>query len=183
MTVTIAKWTVEQYHQMIAAGVLENRSVELLNGEILERPPEGEPHAYYSHEAAKYLEQKLGDRATVRQSKPITIKASESEPEPDLAIVQPLGRVYLNHHPYPENIFWVIEFSQSSLSKDLGIKANTYAQAEIEEYWLINLRTLEVVIFRNPSEGKYQSQTRQTQGTVTPLAFPDIQLSVNDLLA
>lgn len=182
MTVTIAKWTVEQYHQMITAGVLENRSVELLNGEILEMSPEGEPHAYYSHEAAKYLERKLGNRATVRQSKPITIKASESEPEPDLAIVQPLGRVYLTHHPYPENIFWVIEFSQSSLGKDLEIKADTYAQAGIEEYWLINLRTLVLIIFRNPIEGKYQSQTRHTQGMITPIAFPDVQVSVTDLL-
>jgi Uma2 family endonuclease len=63
--VTIAKWTLEQYHQMIDAGILDDRRVELLNGEIIELSPEGEPHAFYSRTNAKYLEQLLGDRVEV----------------------------------------------------------------------------------------------------------------------
>ena len=46
MYLTTVKWTVEDYHQMIAAGILANRSVELLQGEIAEMPPEGPEHAY-----------------------------------------------------------------------------------------------------------------------------------------
>ncbi|MBD1870377.1 Uma2 family endonuclease [Cyanobacteria bacterium FACHB-471] len=111
MSVAIAKWTLDEYHRMIEVGLLEHRQVELLNGEIVEMSPEGEPHAYYSTEADNYLRKVLGDRATIRPGKPITIISSNSEPEPDLAIVQPLGREYLQHHPYPENIFWLIEFS------------------------------------------------------------------------
>lgn len=38
---TLAKWTIEEYHQMIEAGILQNRRVELLVGEIIEMPPEG----------------------------------------------------------------------------------------------------------------------------------------------
>ncbi len=104
MTVTAAKWTIDEYHRMIAAGILDNRRVELLKGEIVEMPPEGEEHAYFSSEAGEYLMRLLGDRASVRAPKPITL-ANDSEPEPDLAIVQRLGREYLEHHPYPENIF------------------------------------------------------------------------------
>lgn len=48
MTITTAKWTIEEYHQMIAAGILQDRRVELLKGEIVEMAPEGEPHAYFS---------------------------------------------------------------------------------------------------------------------------------------
>jgi Uma2 family endonuclease len=55
--------------------------------------PEGEPHAYSSHEAAEYLTELLGKRATLRQAKPITLP-NDSEPEPDIAIVQRLGRRY-----------------------------------------------------------------------------------------
>lgn len=51
---TTAKWTLEQYHQIIKAGILDGQPVELLNGEIVEMPPEGEPHAYYSRTDAKY---------------------------------------------------------------------------------------------------------------------------------
>lgn len=48
MTVTTAKWSIENYHQMIKAGILNARSVELLNGEIIEMPPEGTPHSSLS---------------------------------------------------------------------------------------------------------------------------------------
>jgi hypothetical protein len=35
MTVTTAKWTLDDYHQMIEVGLLSGRQVELLNGEII----------------------------------------------------------------------------------------------------------------------------------------------------
>lgn len=53
--VITAKWTIEDYHRMIAVGILDDRHVELLNGEIVEMPPEGTPHAAYSQNAANYL--------------------------------------------------------------------------------------------------------------------------------
>jgi Uma2 family endonuclease len=46
VSLTTARWTVEDYHRMIAAGILSGRHVELLNGEIVEMAPEGEFHAY-----------------------------------------------------------------------------------------------------------------------------------------
>src|SRR6476469_8066881 len=134
MSVVAAKWTIAQYHQMISAGILENRRVELLKGEIVEISPEGKPHGYVSSEAGTYLIRLLGDRATIRSAQPMTLP-NNSEPEPDLAIVQPLGRTYLEHHSYPENIFWVIEYSDSTLVKDVETKTKIYAEVGIPEYW------------------------------------------------
>lgn len=37
---TLAKWSVNEYHHMIEAGILGDRSVELLAGEIVEMTPE-----------------------------------------------------------------------------------------------------------------------------------------------
>ena len=182
MSVALAKWTLDDYHHMIESGLLDGRSVELLNGEIVEMSPEGESHAYFSHEAAKYLGRLLGEQADVRQGKPVTIPSSHSEPEPDIAVVQPLGREYLEHHPYPDNIFWVIEFSDTSLSKDLEDKRQAYAVANIREYWVVNLQAQELVIFRHPQHGNYQTVTTVITGMLNPLAFPAIQLSVQRLL-
>ncbi len=182
MTLITAKWTIEDYHQMIAAGILEDRLVELLNGEIVEMSPEGEPHAYYSNETANYLRKLLGDSVAIREAKPITIPESNSEPEPDIAIVRPLGRAYLQHHPYPEDIFWLIEFSDSSLKKDLEAKAKIYAQASIPEYWVVNLKEMQLVVMRSPVNGEYQSQVTMKQGTISPLAFPDIAIAISRLL-
>ena len=182
MSVAIAKWTLDDYHHMIASGLLDGRSVELLNGEIVEMSPEGESHAYFSHEAAKYLGRLLGEEADIRQGKPITIPSSHSEPEPDIAVVQPLGREYLRHHPYPDNIFWLIEFSNTSLSKDLEDKRKAYALANIQEYWVVNLQAQQLIIFRHPMHEDYQTETNMTAGVLSPLAFPSIQLSVQCLL-
>lgn len=181
MTV-IAKWTLNEYHRIIAAGILDERRVELLRGEIIEMSPEGEPHAYFSSEAGEYLIRLLGDRATVRISKPITLP-NDSEPEPDLAIVQRLGREYLEHHPYPENVFWLIEYSDSSLDKDLEIKSKVYAEVEIPEYWVVNLKKRQLVVFRDFQAGEYASKSTLAGGTIYPLAFPDVAVSVDAIVS
>ncbi|AFY49884.1 hypothetical protein Nos7524_4114 [Nostoc sp. PCC 7524] len=181
MTVTIAKWTIDDYHRMIQAGILSDRKVELLQGEIIEMSPEGEPHAYCSHEASEYLTNLLGDLATIRQAKPITLP-NASEPEPDISVVQRLGREYLLHHPYPENIFWVIEYANSSLEKDLEIKSKIYAEAGILEYWVVNLRKLNLVVFRDILDGEYATKQTLITGTIQPLAFPDISVAVDQII-
>ncbi|MBW4661535.1 MAG: Uma2 family endonuclease [Drouetiella hepatica Uher 2000/2452] len=183
MTVTTAKWSVEDYHHMIETGLLDDRPVELLNGEIIEMTPEREPHAFYSRTSAKYLEVLLGEQAEVLQGKPITMPSNNSEPQPDIAVVQPLGREYLQHHPYPENIFLLIEFSHSSLKKDLDPKAKAYAAAGIAEYWVVNLRTMELIVMRDPVEGEYRSQVTWREDTINPLAFADVSVSVNRMLS
>jgi Uma2 family endonuclease len=181
MTVTIAKWTIDDYHRMIEAGILSDRKVELLQGKIIEMSPEGEPHAYCSHEASEYLMNLLGDLVTIRQAKPITLP-NASEPEPDISVVQRLGREYLLHHPYPENIFWVIEYANSSLEKDLELKSKIYAEAGILEYWVVNLRKLNLVVFRDILDGEYATKQTLTTGTVQPLAFPDISVAVEQII-
>ncbi|HLO85162.1 MAG TPA: Uma2 family endonuclease [Nostocaceae cyanobacterium] len=182
MILTTVKWTIDDYHQIITTGILAERKVELIDGEIVEIASEGESHAYSSDEAGEYLIYLLGERAKVRQGKPITIPQSNSEPEPDIAIVQCLGRDYLQHHPYPENIFWLIEYSDSSLSKDLEVKTKVYAASGISEYWVINLRVMELIVFRLPTNEGYQSKTTLTKGEIHPLAFPELTVSVERLL-
>ncbi|BAY81614.1 hypothetical protein NIES267_10910 [Calothrix parasitica NIES-267] len=181
MTSIAAKWTVEDYHQMIAAGILRERKVELLKGEVVEMSPEGEPHAYCSHEAGKYLTVLLGERVDIRQAKPITLP-NDSEPEPDLAIVQCLGRDYREHHPYVENIFWVIEYSNSSLEKDLEQKSKIYAEAGIQEYWVVNLKKMHLIVFRDPLDGDYATKFTLTSGKIQPIAFDDVSVLVERII-
>ncbi|NJN86377.1 MAG: Uma2 family endonuclease [Leptolyngbyaceae cyanobacterium SL_7_1] len=123
MTVTTYVWTTDRYHQAVQAGVFDDQPVELLNGEIVVMSPEGIPHAGYSSDAANYLRRQLGDRALICEGHPITL-SDRSEPEPDLAIVAPLQQVYkTQHHPYPEDVFWLVEYSDTSLDKDTSVTA------------------------------------------------------------
>ncbi len=182
MTVSIAKWTLDDYHRMVEIGLLDDRRVELLHGEIVEMPPETKLHAYYSRTTCDYLSRLLGDRALVSPAKPITLP-NHSEPEPDIAIVQRLGREYLDHHPYPENIFWLIEYADSSLNKDSSLKYQIYAEAGIPEYWLVNLQRRELIVFRQPRDREYGSKITLTEGEMTPLAFADLRIPVEAIIS
>ncbi|MEM7769644.1 MAG: Uma2 family endonuclease [Cyanobacteria bacterium P01_A01_bin.37] len=182
MTVITAKWTLDDYHRMITAGILDGRPVELLNGEIIEMAPEGEPHAAISVDAGEYLSQLLGSLAQVRPAKPITLQTSTSEPEPDLAIVERRGKEYRQHHPYPENIFWLIEYSNTSLQNDRDTKAEIYARAGIREYWIVDLTRHSLIVLRHPDDGTYQSEQILQSGTICPLAFPTLSVDVSELL-
>lgn len=182
MTAITYKWTVERYHQAIEAGLFDDQPVELLQGDIVVMAPEREPHAYYNTEVGDYLRGLLGSRVKIRDAKPITLP-NASEPAPDIAIVKPLGRIYLDHHPYPEDIFWLIEFSQTTLDKDLGIKKEIYAEAGISEYWVVNLRQNQLIVFRDLIQGCYTTERVLTVGTISPLAFTDIQIEISRLVS
>jgi Uma2 family endonuclease len=177
MTVTLYKWTLDRYHDAINAGLFDEQSVELLQGDIVVMVPEREPHACYSSDGAEYLRRLLGERAAVRETKPITLP-DNSEPIPDLAIVQPPLRRYLTHHPYSDDIFWLIEYANTSLEKDLGVKKTTYATAGICEYWVADLQNSQLWGFRDLVDGNYQTELVLRSGTISPLAFPELRVEV-----
>jgi Uma2 family endonuclease len=190
MTIVTAKWSLQDYHQMIETGILDERKVELVNGEIIEMSPEGAQHSSYCGEIAEYLRRVLGDRAKVREAHPITLP-DNSEPEPDIAVVRNRATLYRDRQPYPEDIFWLIEISNSTLAKDLGMKKDLYANAGITEYWVLNLQTSALVVFRDltisqggdSTNAGYQSETIYTNGLISPLAFPDLKIDIQQLLA
>lgn len=180
--VTPYRWTVDRYHQAVEAGIFEDHPVELLDGALIEMSPEGIPHAGLSSDAADYLRSRLGSQVKVREAKPVTLP-NDSEPEPDIAIVKPLGDIYkTERHPQVADIFWVMEYANTSLEKDLELKDKIYAQAGITEYWVVNLKTRELIIFRNPVGGEYQAKSILTDGTICAESFPAVSLEVTRLV-
>jgi Uma2 family endonuclease len=183
MTVTTYRWTLDRYHHAVETGIFDDQPVELLNGELITMSPEGLPHAGLSSSGANYIRNLLGSRVFIREAKPITIPKSASEPEPDIAIVEVIEDVYIyEHHPYPENIFWVIEYSNSSLNKDTETKRKIYAAAGIREYWVVNLKKMELIVYRDPVDGDYRSETTLITGKIQPLAFLDVEIEVDRLI-
>ncbi len=178
---TLAKWSVEEYHRMIEAGILNGRSVELLSGEIVEMSPETPIHYTTAKRGAKYLEELLSDKADVRFNGLITL--AESEPEPDIAVVRLPESAYDDRHPNPQDIFWIVEVAKTSLKKDLEIKAAIYATAAIQEYWVLDLSAKQVIVFRYPQVDTYIEEYTIAEGTITPLAFPNVLVSVKRLLS
>lgn len=179
----VRQWTVNDYHQMLDTGILaESDRVELLNGQIIEMSPQRPPHTTATKRAYDYLKPLLFGKADVRSQSPI-ILSSLSEPEPDIAVVAIDELEYSLSHPRPNDIFLLIEVADSTLARDLGEKAKAYSEANIQEYWVVDIRGRQVHIFRHPLGGTYQQKrVLGESSSCSLLAFPDINLSISQLL-
>lgn len=111
-----------------------------------------------------------------------TLHELNSEPEPDVAVVIPPFERYDDRHPYAEEIYFLIEVAERSLSKDTREKLKIYAQAGIPEYWVININVNQMIVYREPFGESYRSKEIVTEGTILPLAFPNVAISVDRLL-
>ena len=177
---TLYKWSVEDYHQIIESGILEGKSVELLEGEIITMSPEKPLHSSRIDTVADYLRDVLKGIAKVREAHPITL--DNSEPEPDIAIVRIDDNNYCNCHPYPQDIYWLVEVSNRTLTKDLEEKSVTYSRNGIPEYWVIDLPHNKLWIFTNPQQGGYLDKQEITTGNINSVAFSSINIKVEKLL-
>jgi Uma2 family endonuclease len=159
MPIPVHRFTVAQYHRMIAAGVLtENDRVELLEGWIVDKMPQHPAHAGTISILLSKLQAKLSRGWIVRVQSPITLE--DSEPEPDLAVVRGPEEKYLTAHPSPEDIAIVIEVADSTVEHDRTVKARAYARARLPIYWIVNLVELQVEVYSQPRSGKTPAYRR-----------------------
>ena len=180
MTLITYKWSIAEWHELVNSGILEGKPVELLEGEIIEMSPEGIEHSYTNQSIADYLRELFQGQAYIRDAHPITL--DNSEPEPDIAIVRLPKDIYRQHHPYPQDIYWLIEISNKTLKKDLEQKIITYARNGIPEYWVIDLVNHKLFVHTQLQDNKYLEVVEYKTGIVTSLAFPNIEIDLAQIL-
>jgi Uma2 family endonuclease len=173
-----AKLSLEEYERMVNAGVFAGprRRLELINGEIREMSPIGDPHAEvvdrldeWGHDYAR------GKPVRVRIQNAIRLPHAASSPEPDVSWV--VKRNYWRGKPGPNDILLIIEVADSSLEEDTAEKAVLYAGAGIRDYWVVNLRSQTVEVRRDPGPNGYHSLTVfSSNEELRPLACPEAVL-------
>ena len=176
-------FSVKEYDWMIEQGILtENDNIELLNGAIVEKMPKGTKHANFNDIIANLFFQKLGQKVWVRNQNPIWLD-DFSEPEPDIVLAALNENGYEDKHPTPEDIFLILEVSDSTLSYDRTAKSAAYARAGIVQYLLLNVQERTLEDYREPSADGYQSkQTLRDEQTFNLVAFPEVTLQAKDFL-
>ena len=106
-----------------------------------------------------------------------------SEPQPDVMLLIARADFYGTAHPGPEHALLLVEVADTSLAHDRGRKLPLYARAGVAEIWIVNRDADAVEVYRSPSREGYREQDRRRRGEeVAPAAFPDIRLSVGDIL-
>ena len=176
-------FSVEDYERMVETGILgEDDRVELIQGEIVEKMTIGPSHAACVNELNRILGALLANRAIIAIQNPIRL--AQSVPEPDLSLLSPRADRYRKTHPTPANVLLVIDVAESSLDDDRTDKLFDYASAGIAEYWIANLIDNVIEVYRQPqADGTYGEQRIARSGeTISPLAFPDMQVPVTDVL-
>jgi Uma2 family endonuclease len=174
--------SVEEYERMIASGQLtENDRVELIRGEIVEKMTVGDPHTG----CVKFLNRRfgalLGESAMLGIQDPIRL--TDSEPEPDVSVVEPRKDFYRSGKPRPKDIFLLVEVADSSLDFDREVKGPLYAEAGIREYWIVNLVDDCIEVHRDPHGGGYRDVRTAGRGdTIRMLAFPQVELTTDEIL-
>lgn len=177
------RFTREEYHKLAELGILrEDERVELIEGEIIKMAPASPEHVAETHSLYDRLRRLFGKSYTVRLQAPLAL--GDSEPEPDLAVVQGAAKDYL--HAHPTHAVLVVEVAQTSLQYDREVKSSLYAKAGIPEYWIINLQSRQLEVYRDPAESPearygYQYQTQfslTSKDTIAPLARPERAIRV-----
>jgi Uma2 family endonuclease len=185
MPVQILKrlFTVEEYHQMIKAGILaEDDRVELIEGEVMQMSPIGSRHAACVNRLSQLLFRYLDEQALVSVQNPIHL-GTYSQPQPDLALLQPRTDFYAIAHPEPEDVLLVVEVAETSFEYDQQFKIPLYARNGIAEVWLVHLAAQLIEVYRQPAPAGYgQIQQLRRGESLSPQAFPQLALAVDEIL-
>ena len=176
-------FTVKEYHLMSEAGVFgNNERVELIEGEIIQMAAIGKRHAARVDRLANYFYREVRKPAIIRVQNPICLN-DKSEPQPDLVLVQTRADFYEESLPNSQDILLLVEVSDSTIDFDRDVKVPNYARSGIQEVWLWDLEVNCLEVYRSPTANGYSSMQKIAGGAiVSPLAFPELQVSVDLIL-
>ena len=175
------RWSRDVYYRAVEAGVFGPADrIELIDGELVTMTPHGSRHATAIRLVNRALTRAFGEDCIVQCQLPLAI-AEDSEPEPDVAVVE--GQIADYRDAHPSAALLVVEVADDSLRRDRTVKRRLYARCGIPEYWLVAIPDTRLEVYRDPVGHDYRALTVLRAGeTIEPLAGPAAVIAVGDLL-
>jgi hypothetical protein len=176
------RFSIEEYEKMVATGILaEDDRVELIDGEIVEMSPIGDPHAAVVANLHHLLMSRVAGRAWLWVQGPVRVPP-RSKPQPDLALLR--VRSYRHEGATTADASLFLEVADTSLRYDRTVKLRLYARAGSPEYWIADVNTDTLEVYRSPSGERYANRQVFSRGeSVAPLAFPDAAIPIDAIFA
>jgi Uma2 family endonuclease len=150
----------------------EDEHIELLEGKIFKimiQPP----HAFSTTHLGRSLTLTFPESLVINQD-PLRLSDDLDDtqlPQPDLMLVK--YKVYVDH-PKPEDVYLLVEVSDSTLKKDREVKLALYARMNILEVWIVNLLERKIEVYTNPQDNLYQKrELYDLTASFAPTAFPN----------
>jgi Uma2 family endonuclease len=182
------KWTRVEYERLIDLGVFSpDERLELLDGALVVREPQGSRHAAAIRKVLDALRAAFGDAWRLDSQLPLALDDA-SEPEPDVCVVPHDRHAYRDAHPSLAVL--VVEIAETSYRTDREYKFSLYARAGIAECWLVDVVNECVEVHREPEVSsaalygwRYRSvETFRSPAVVRPLIASGTPIRVADLL-
>lgn len=168
---------------MTEAGILsEGDRVELIEGEIVKMAAIGTRHASCVRRLIRSFSVIPQNLAILGVQDPIQL-TEHTEPQPDVVLLQPRADYYATAHPVPSEVLLLVEVSDSTVNYDRDVKVSIYARSLIQEVWLVDLVENCWEVYPQPGRNGYSLMLKFCRGQqVAPLAFPDLEVSVDFIL-
>ena len=173
------KWTLARFERLIDLGVFGKQDrIELIEGELIPMAAKGNRHERVRGRLAFWISRHVADGLIV-YSEPGWRPGGDRYLEPGI-IVCP--EAFDGNEVPPAEVLLLIEVSDTSLAYDTGLKAETYATLGVREYWVVNARTLETTVHRDPKGSAYGEVTLVAANEVLAAThLPAISLCLDQL--
>jgi Uma2 family endonuclease len=167
----------EDVMQMQRFGVLiEGGKFELIDGEIIDMPSEGDDHLSLRIAFNRFLIRALPD--TIAVATDGTLRLGDLDwPEPDFHLFEASMRPSAVRGP---DTLLVVEISDSSLAYDLRGKADLYRRYGVREYWVIDVEKKQLHVHR--ADGQWPEPARPLTGVIEPSLIPGLAIRLADFL-
>ena len=150
------RFSVDDYYKMIELGMLKDyEKAEIIDGELIQKMTIGDRHALIVDLLNKFFIRNVSDDVRVGIQNPLRV-TDFNEPEPDI-VLSDLTKYDGKRHPRPSEVILVVEVSDTTLKYDRDVKLPLYAEAGIEEVWIVNLKKDIIEVHRNPFGDIYQT--------------------------
>ncbi len=168
--------SVAAWHGMIRDNLAPARA-ELIRGVIIEKMSKSILHTQVSDYLAELFKDALRTTHWVRKEDPLTF--ADSEPEPDVSVVAGHRQDFQKH---PTTAALVVEVSISTLADDREM-AEIYAEAGVEEYWIVNVPARCIEVHRQPAGTGYAAVESIGVGQSVQCASLPVSVDVTALFA
>jgi Uma2 family endonuclease len=179
---TRTRISTDRYQMMVATGVLTKYDrVELIEGDMLDMAPMGTQHSAITSRLHELFVLAVSSSATIVSGGPVNL-GEFSEPQPDLMLLKRRADFYSGKIPEAPDVLLLIEVSDSSLSFDQSVKLNLYARYGVSEYWIVDVKGIRIVTWREPTVNGYLRKGEfAVADIVAPQAFPDVKIAVGEI--
>jgi Uma2 family endonuclease len=178
------RWTRTECETLARVGLIESERYELIQGELIDTMGKNQPHIIWLAIFHEWCRRFFVGRVLTEAVLDVSPEDEPTnEPQPDLLVLHSPFTSFLARRPAPADVALLVEIADSTFSFDTTVRAGLYARAGIADYWVVDVQSRQIIVFREPRDGEYRAIAfYKASDRLSPLAAPDASLSINEIL-